>query len=39
VLTQNEARELVGYERHPDGDNLFAPVNYVPAGMTEEGLK
>lgn len=36
VLTQNEARDLVGYRPIADGDKLYVPVNYAPIGVIEE---
>ena len=36
VLTQNEARAMVGYGPVADGDVLYAPVNYSPIGVIEE---
>ena len=33
VLTPNEAREKLGYEAHPDGDDLLVSKNYQDAGI------
>ena len=33
VLTPNEAREKLGYEAHPDGDDLMISKNYEQAGV------
>jgi len=36
VLTANEARAMVGYGPVPNGDDLYVPVNYSPAGVIED---
>ncbi len=33
VLTPNEAREKLGYEAHPEGDDLMISKNYQEAGV------
>jgi HK97 family phage portal protein len=36
VLTQNEAREMVGKGPLPDGDVLYVPSTYVPADLADQ---
>lgn len=36
VLTANEARAMVGYGPVENGDDLYVPVNYSPAGVIED---
>lgn len=37
-ITQNEARDLLGYGPMAGGDKLYVPVNYGPADVVEEVL-
>jgi hypothetical protein len=37
ILTVNEARALVGYEPHPDGDTLYVPSSVIPTAVEPGG--
>lgn len=38
IMSPNEGRKLLGLDPRPDGDSIYVPVNYGPAGIIEEVL-